>query len=177
MTKLIEVYTDGAVSGNPGGPGGAAAIVIDYLTKETYIEGRFSKETTNQRAELCGIILGLNTILDTHTIITDDLYFTTIKIYSDSAYCVRAFKEGWLEKWQRNGWINSAKKPVANKELWERILQLKSLIEQCGGSIIFNKVKGHSDNKYNNLADEIAVYCKKRQQIYSRVGAFEEENK
>lgn len=173
--KKIEVYTDGAVSGNPGGPGGAAAIVIDYLTKETYIEGRFYKETTNQRAELNGIILGLNTILDNHISI-NDLSFIILQIYSDSAYCMRAFNEGWLEKWQRNGWINSAKKPVANQDLWEEILELKSQLENCGAVLQFIKVKGHSTNKYNNLADEIAVYCKKRQEIYSKVKTFEGEN-
>ena len=161
MKKLIKIYTDGAVSGNPGGPGGAAAIVQNYITEEIYIEGRFSTETTNQRAELMGIIIGLNTVLDLHTIMMNDLIFTSIKIFSDSAYIVRAFNEKWIEKWQYNDWITSTKKSVTNQDLWKSILNKLEILKHYGAIIEFIKVKGHSNNKYNNLADEVAVYCKK----------------
>jgi ribonuclease HI len=163
MKRLIEIYTDGAVSGNPGGPGGAAAVIKDYLVEETKVIGKFSNDTTNQRMELQGVIIGLNKVLDDHTVITRGLDFTDIKIYSDSAYFIRAFNEGWLDKWQRNGWKNAKKEPVANQDLWEKILQLKKQLELQGANFHFIKVKGHSDNEYNNIADEIAVFCKERQ--------------
>ena len=175
--KRIDVYTDGAVSGNPGGPGGAAAIVRDYITQEVYTEGRFSKETTNQRAELKGMILGFNEIIDRHYLFSKDLMFTEINIYSDSAYCVRAFNENWLRNWKYNGWITSTKQPVANQDLWKELDRLVSLCKQEGAAVNFIKVKGHSTNEFNNMADEIAVYCKKRQQNYSKADTFEKESK
>jgi ribonuclease HI len=78
-----------------------------------------------------------------------------IVVYSDSAYVINCYKQKWYKKWQVNGWINSKKQPVANKELWE---QLIPYFENPFFS--FEKVAGHADNKYNNLVDEMAVKAK-----------------
>ena len=75
-----------------------------------------------------------------------------MKIYSDSAYLVNAFKEGWLENWQKTGWKTAGKKEVKNKELWAQIYEFTRIHD-----IEWIKVKGHSDNKYNNLCDKMAV--------------------
>ena len=75
-----------------------------------------------------------------------------VDLYSDSAYVVNAFNEHWIEGWQKRGWVNSAKQPVANKDLW------LELIEQCNiHKVNFIKVKGHADNEFNNRCDELAV--------------------
>lgn len=74
-----------------------------------------------------------------------------IDLYSDSAYLVNCFKEKWYLKWRQNGWINSAKKPVENQDLWEILLQL---VEER--NVTFLKVKGHADNKWNNRCDQLA---------------------
>jgi ribonuclease HI len=74
-----------------------------------------------------------------------------IDLYSDSAYVVNCFKDKWYTKWRKNGWINSAKKPVENKDLWEILLQLVE-----ARNVTFCKVKGHADNKWNNRCDQLA---------------------
>ena len=73
-------------------------------------------------------------------------------MYSDSAYLINAFKEGWLENWYKNGWKTAGKKEVKNKELWLQIYDFTKIHD-----IEWIKVKGHSDNKYNNLCDKMAV--------------------
>lgn len=75
-----------------------------------------------------------------------------VELYSDSAYVVNAFTQGWIEKWQRTGWTNSAKKEVANKDLWIALIELCKIHK-----VTFKKVKGHADNEFNNRCDELAV--------------------
>ena len=161
MQKIIDIYTDGAVSGNPG-PGGAAAVIRDFTNKKIISVGSFDKETTNQRMELTGIILGLKTILEKRTV-NNIFELITINIFSDSAYCVRAFNEGWLEKWKDNGWTTANRKAVANQDLWKEIDRLLYECNKYNLYIHFIKVKGHSGNTYNEIADQLAVYCKTRQ--------------
>jgi ribonuclease HI len=74
-----------------------------------------------------------------------------VKLYSDSAYLINAFTQGWIENWRRNGWLNAQKKPVSNADLWRRLADLAEIHE-----IQWIKVKGHSDNKYNNRCDALA---------------------
>ena len=75
-----------------------------------------------------------------------------VEIYSDSAYVVNAFNQGWIASWQKNNWRNSAKAEVANRDLWEELIKLTGIHE-----VTFHKVKGHADNEFNNRCDELAV--------------------
>lgn len=136
--KLVEIYTDGACSGNPG-PGGWAAILI-YEGKEREIYG-FEPNTTNQRMELQAAIKGLEALKCA----------CMVKLYSDSAYLINAFHQNWLKKWSLNGWLNSQKKPVENRDLWEELLRLSEIHQ-----VDWIKVPGHRDNQYNNRCDLLA---------------------
>ena len=138
MKKIVEIYTDGACSGNPG-PGGWAAVLM-YGDKKKEISGGES-QTTNQRMEMKAAVEALKALK----------YSCEVSLYSDSAYLVNAFNQGWLDRWQRNGWKTSQKKPVENKDLWEELLKLTEKHR-----VKFVKVKGHSDNQYNNRCDELA---------------------
>lgn len=134
----VEIYTDGACSGNPG-PGGWGAVLL-YGPHEKEISG-FEPDTTNQRMELLAAIKGLKNLKQP----------CKVKLYSDSAYLVNAFTQGWIENWQRNGWQNAKKKPVSNADLWRQLIDLAQVHE-----IQWIKVKGHSDNKLNNRCDALA---------------------
>lgn len=135
----VEIYTDGACSGNPG-PGGWAAILI-ARGKEKEISG-FAGSTTNNRMEMTAVIEALRQLKRP----------CRINLYSDSAYIVSAFTKGWLDNWQNNGWKNAAKEPVSNLELWQQLLEAAS-----PHKIKWIKVKGHADNEYNNRCDKMAV--------------------
>lgn len=136
--KEIEIYTDGACSYNPG-PGGWAAILMYGDLKKELAGGEAS--TTNNRMEMTAIIKGLEALKET----------CKVNIYSDSAYVVNAFKQGWLEKWQKNGWKTASKQPVENQDLWQILLKLTTKHQ-----VSFIKVKGHSDNELNNRCDKLA---------------------
>ncbi len=136
--KEVTIYTDGACSGNPG-PGGWAALLI-YNGHEKEISGG-EKLTTNQRMELKAALEALAALKEP----------CKVKIYSDSAYLVNAFRQGWLKKWQRNGWLTIEKKPVENRDLWESLLALTERHE-----VEWYKVKGHSNNYYNERCDRLA---------------------
>ena len=137
MEKVI-IYTDGACSGNPG-PGGWAAILM-YKDKQKEISGGM-KNTTNNVMELTAVIEGLNMLK----------YACEVDLYSDSAYVVNAFLQGWIYNWVKKGWKTSGKEPVKNKEIWQELYDLTKIHK-----VNFIKVKGHSDNKYNNRCDELA---------------------
>ncbi len=139
MKKLVDVYTDGACSGNPG-KGGYCAILI-YGEAEKVISG-FENDTTNNRMELLAVIKGLEALKEP----------CRVNLYSDSRYVIDAFNEGWIEAWQDNGWKTSGKKEVKNVDLWQSLLLLTARHE-----VNFIKVKGHADNPYNNRCDKIAV--------------------
>lgn len=137
--KHVDIYTDGACSGNPG-KGGWCAILI-YRGKEKVLSGRMPS-TTNNRMELYSILSGLKALKEP----------CDVTIYSDSAYAVNAFSMGWLDKWQNNNWKRSQNEDVLNKDLWTALLT-----EVAKHKVTFIKVKGHSDNAYNNRCDKIAV--------------------
>jgi len=136
--KEITVYTDGACSKNPG-PGGWGAILM-YGEHKKEISG-FVPMTTNQRMELTAVIEGLKKLKEE----------CMVKVYSDSAYLINAFNQRWLDNWQRNGWKNSKKDPVENQDLWKELLKLTQKHQ-----VTWIKVKGHSDNVFNNRCDELA---------------------
>lgn len=136
--KTVTIYTDGACSGNPG-PGGWAAILL-YKGNEREISG-FEPRTTNQRMELTAAIKGLKELK----------FACSVKLYSDSAYLINAFRQNWLGNWLVNGWQNSQKRPVENRDLWEELLHLSNIHQ-----IEWIKVPGHRDNEYNNRCDLLA---------------------
>jgi ribonuclease HI len=136
--KHVEIYTDGACSGNPG-PGGWAAILL-YNGKERIVSGG-EPATTNNRMELMAAIRGLKMLNQP----------CAVKLYSDSSYMVDALTKGWLERWRLNMWRTAAKDDVKNVDLWEQIVSLCS-----SHDIAWIKVKGHSDNEYNNRCDALA---------------------
>lgn len=137
MEKVV-IYTDGACSGNPG-PGGWGTILM-YKDKKKEISGG-KKDTTNNVMELTAVIEGLKLLK----------YPCEVELYSDSAYVVNAFKQGWIYNWMKNNWQTSGKEPVKNKELWMELYSLTKIHK-----VNFNKVKGHSDNEFNNRCDELA---------------------
>jgi len=126
------------VHGNPG-PGGWGTILM-YKEALKEISG-YMADTTNNIMEITAVIEGLKLLK----------YKCEVEIYSDSAYVVNAFNNKWIYGWMKNNWINSSKEPVKNKELWQ---ELYDLVKQH--EVKFIKVKGHSDNKYNNRCDELA---------------------
>lgn len=135
----VTIYTDGACSGNPG-PGGWAAIIIHGDDAEQLTGG--ARHTTNNRMELTAALEALRQ-LDAPT---------RVLLHTDSAYLSRAFNDGWIKNWQKNGWRTSSKKPVKNKELWQELVELNGELD-----IEWIWVKGHAENELNNLADELAV--------------------
>lgn len=135
----VNIYTDGACSGNPG-PGGWGAILMASGVRKEISGGE--RLTTNNRMELCAVIFALEELKRP----------CEVNIYSDSAYVVNAFKQNWIEGWIRNGWKNSAKAPVANSDLWIRLIELTKIHK-----VTFYKVKGHADNEFNNRCDQLAV--------------------
>lgn len=132
------LYTDGACSGNPGA-GGYAAI-LSFGGEEAVVSGG-EKDTTNNRMELMAVIRGLEAVKPGEK----------VKVFSDSAYVINAFNQGWIEGWKKRNWRNSEGDPVANKELWFRLLDLTQKLD-----VEFVKVKGHADNEFNNRCDAIA---------------------
>lgn len=137
MNKVI-IYTDGACSGNPG-PGGWGTILMYKDTKKEISGG--NNNTTNNIMEITAVIEGLKMLK----------YECEVEIYSDSAYVVNAFNQGWIYNWRKNNWKTSGKEPVKNKELWEELYELTKKHK-----VTFIKVKGHADNEYNNRCDELA---------------------
>lgn len=138
MEEKVIIYTDGACSGNPG-PGGWGAILM-YKDAKKEISGG-SKATTNNIMEVTAVIEALKCLK-----VESD-----VQVYSDSAYTVNAFKQGWIYNWMKKGWKTASGDPVKNKELWQELYELtkKHKVE-------FIKVKGHADNEFNNRCDEMA---------------------
>ncbi len=133
-----KIYTDGACSGNPG-PGGWAAIILVNNEIQNMLSGR-EKNTTNNQMELMAPIKAIQKFKKK----------SEISIFTDSTY-VRDGITIWIKQWEQNGWKTASKKPVKNKELWKKLKNLSSK-----HSIKWIWVKGHAQDKYNNLVDELA---------------------
>lgn len=136
--QKVTIYTDGACSGNPG-PGGWAAVLIAGEYKKEISGG--NKETTNNIMELTAILEALKALKKE----------CEVELYSDSAYCVNAFNQGWIYNWIKKGWKTADGSIVKNKEIWQEIYDLTKKHK-----VNFNKVKGHSDVELNNRCDELA---------------------
>ena len=138
MKKRVILYTDGACSGNPG-VGGFGGILMYGEYKKEY-DGA-EANTTNNRMEMRAVIEGLKMLK----------YPCIVDVYSDSAYTVNAFLNGWIYVWQKNGYKKADNKPVSNVDLWQELYALTKVHE-----VTFHKVEGHADNEYNNRCDAIA---------------------
>ena len=134
------VYTDGACRGNPG-PGGWGWVVPDG----PWANG-FDPDTTNQRMELMAVLDALRTIEG------------PVEVVSDSTYAVNCFRDGWWKGWLKRGWKNSKKEPVANRDIWEPLID--NVLERK--NVKFRWVKGHSGHPMNDLVDRLAVEAGQR---------------
>jgi len=133
-----KIYTDGACSGNPGPGGWAAIIIVNNEIKDTFFGSE--KNTTNNQMELMAPIKAIQKFKKK----------SEISIFTDSTY-VRDGITNWIKQWEKNGWKTASKKPVKNKDLWKKLKNLSSK-----HSIKWIWIKGHSQDKYNNLVDELA---------------------
>ena len=137
--KTVEIYTDGACSGNPG-PGGWGAI-LRYKDAEKELSGG-EANTTNNRMELTAVIEALALLKEP----------CAVELYSDSRYVIDGLDKGWARSWQKRGWIKADKKPALNPDLWEKLLALTDRHEMH-----YHWVKGHAENERNNRCDQMAV--------------------
>lgn len=137
--KKIDMYTDGACSGNPG-PGGWGTI-LKYNGHEKELSGG-ERETTNNRMELTAVIMGLKALKEP----------CEVTIYSDSKYFIDAVEKGWVYGWEKKGWMRNSKEPALNSDLWKEILMLLKT-HKC--SLVW--VKGHNGHPENERCDDLAV--------------------
>ena len=137
--KTVEIYTDGACSGNPG-PGGWGAI-LRYNGAEKELSGG-EAQTTNNRMELTGVIAALSALKEP----------CVVELHSDSKYVIEALEKGWAVSWREKGWKRADRKPALNPDLWETLLELVQQHEMH-----YHWVKGHADNEFNNRCDALAV--------------------
>lgn len=144
---FIEMYTDGACSGNPGA--GGYGTILKYKDIEKELSGGFF-HTTNNRMELIAVIKGLEALNQP----------CRITLYSDSQYLINALKKGWIKKWKANNWFLSKDKPVKNSDLWKRLLSLAEKHE-----ITWVWIKGHGVNVYNKRCDKLAVEASRKEPL------------
>ncbi|MDO4733279.1 MAG: ribonuclease HI [Bacillota bacterium] len=134
----VQIYTDGACSGNPG-PGGWGCILLSGSLRKEMNGGE--RITTNQRMELTAAVEALRALKQP----------CQVELYSDSAYLINGFNQRWLVNWQRNGWMNSKKQPVENQDLWKELLRLSQIHH-----VQWRKVKGHAGDELNERCDALA---------------------
>jgi ribonuclease HI len=139
MLGMVLIYTDGACSGNPG-PGGWAWAVAP--SGEPQANGG-ERHTTNQRMELTAVIEAIKSVPANEA----------VEIRSDSTYVVNCFRDEWWKGWLARGWRNSQKQPVANRDLWEPLINMVN--ER--GNVTFSWVKAHNGDPLNELVDRLAV--------------------
>ena len=148
----VELYTDGACSGNPG-MGGYGAILVHVDANGVKHEKEFSqgyKLTTNNQMELLAVIVGLEALKKP----------CDVTVYSDSKYVVDAFNNKWIDGWIAKDWKTAGKSPVKNVDLWKRLLEAKKEHD-----VEFIWVKGHAGHKYNERCDKLAVTASKAENL------------
>ena len=139
MMKKVEMFTDGACSGNPG-PGGWGTI-LRYKGIEKELSGG-EHETTNNRMEMTAVISGLKALTEP----------CEVDIFTDSKYVCDSVVKGWVYSWKKNNWRKADKKPALNPDLWERLLELLKV-----HNVTINWVKGHAGHPENERCDQLAV--------------------
>lgn len=137
--KKVNIYSDGACSGNPG-PGGYG-VILEFNGKEMELSGG-DKDTTNNKMELMGVIVGLEALKEP----------CEVTVTTDSKYVTDAFNKNWLVSWQKKNWKKADGKPVLNKELWQRLLKAAE-----NHKVKFVHVLGHNGHEYNERCDKLAV--------------------
>ncbi len=145
--KFVEIFTDGACSGNPG-PGGWGAV-LRYGETEKQLSGGES-DTTNNRMELTACIEALSALKTS----------CKVKLTTDSQYVYNGITKGWAESWKKNNWRKADKKPALNPDLWDRLLTLLAEHE-----VEFCWIKGHAGHRENEICDSLAVEAIKSQKI------------
>ncbi len=135
--KQVEIYTDGACKGNPGRGGWGA--ILRMGTAERELSG-FDKETTNNRMEMTAVIEGLKALKEP----------CAVTLYTDSRYVIDGMTK-WIFGWQKKGWVNAARKPVANVDLWQALIEVARRHK-----IDWQWVRGHSGHPENERADQLA---------------------
>lgn len=144
--KSVDIFTDGACSGNPG-PGGWGAV-LRFAGKEKELSGG-EENTTNNRMELTAVIKALEALKEP----------CEVRLVTDSKYVSDGLSKGWARSWQKNGWRKADKKPALNSDLWERLLTLTDI-----HGVTVEWVKGHAGHPENERCDRLAVeYYKKLQ--------------
>lgn len=148
---LVELYTDGACSGNPG-PGGWAYI-LKHPSSGKEVEGSGGEaQTTNNRMELTAVIEGLRAIKKP----------SRVEVYSDSQYVLKGLEE-WMESWKARGWRTADKKPVKNIELWKVLDELRRAHE-----VSYHWIRGHNEHPENERCDAMAVEQRDRYAMMNR---------
>lgn len=153
--QQVLIYTDGACSQNGTWKGGWGVVVVDGDTKHTMSGSE--NNTTNNIMEMMAFYAALE-YCGRAAMGNDGMEYI---IHSDSAYILNCFEKKWYVNWRKNGWRNAKKEPVANKELWVEILKYYETLLLEGVNLKLVKVKGHSGNRYNEMADRIAVEASK----------------
>lgn len=141
----VELFTDGACSGNPG-PGGWAYILRHPSTGRTREASGAERDTTNNRMELRAVIEGLRALTKP----------SLVDLTSDSQYVLKGLKE-WMAGWKKRGWLTADKKPVKNRELWEQLDDL-----QREHDIRFHWIRGHNEHPENERCDQLAVEAREK---------------
>ena len=152
----VNLYTDGACSGNPG-VGGYGAILVHVDANGVKHEKEFSqgyKQTTNNQMELLAVIVGLEALKKP----------CDVTVYSDSKYVVDAFNNKWIDGWIAKGWKTAGKSPVKNVDLWKRLLEAKKQHD-----VEFIWVKGHAGHEYNERCDSLAVSAGKKDNLKEEI--------
>jgi len=152
----VNIYTDGACSGNPG-VGGYGTILVHIDSEGNKHEKELSegyKLTTNNQMELLAVITGLEALKKP----------CDVTIYSDSKYVVDAFNNKWIDGWITKGWKTAGKSPVKNVELWQRLLKAKEPHD-----VEFIWVKGHAGHEYNERCDALAVSASKKENLKTEI--------
>lgn len=147
------IYCDGSCqsNGQESANGGWAYIILEEDENEFTRASGGSISTTNNRMELTAMIKALEASTNFCSDCAD------FEIYTDSAYIYNCYVQNWYKNWQRNGWTNSSKQPVKNRDLWERLIPYFN-----DERYEFFKVKGHANDQYNNLVDKLAVKAAKK---------------
>ncbi len=141
----VELYTDGACSGNPG-PGGWAYILRHRASESEREDSGGEPETTNNRMELMAVIRGLTALTRP----------SRVDVFSDSQYVLNGLKS-WMDGWKKKGWVTASKSPVKNRDLWERLDELRSTHE-----LDYHWIRGHNEHPENERADKLAVAARDR---------------
>jgi Ribonuclease HI len=145
--KKVEIFSDGACSGNPG-PGGFG-VILRYNGVEKELSGGY-RNTTNNRMEMMGAIVALESLKEP----------CEVTLVTDSQYLVNAIEKGWARKWRASGWMRNSKEKALNPDLWERLLRVTEKHE-----VRFRWVRGHAGHSENERCDQLAVEASRRPEL------------